>query len=728
MRFCDGCGAPQLVEQASSLAQAQFTKIPEFITRVSSVIRNKLRVGSDILLALVLFAVTALTILPFFSGDFTQNWGSIESAYISDSIFIVNNFPNLGWHPFWYGGFPFHLSYPPLFVSLVAVFHALSTLPIGHSYRILGGLGYSAAPVALYLLAKYLTKNRLASFLTGLTYSLVPTFLPSIAPSHVAFLAVYGEAPHLFGFTLALLSILQLFRCISRPRWHRCVVASILVAGVALSNLIALYGLALLLIAAVLTEVMYRSPNALSLTILVGVFAYGFSAFQYDLSFILSSAQFAGFSGSTFRITAIVALATIVMGTIFVHRIGSRFFARQKQTKPFFFCIIWLAIFFVVIAGSQNWLGLPAVAPQSNRYMPEFDAGVSLSVGLLVMSANELILRFLTTIDSLIKLGSRAAVLGVFFMILLVVSVLSLPHSLAITQPTTDLNNVPEYRVATWLSEHVTDESVFATGTVGFWLNVFSNVRQIRGGSDQGATNAWWADVSYQILTGSDPQISILLAQAWNVKYIVVTFPNASTPYHDYHYPMKFVNVLPLRYYFDGNGVYEVPLQRPALIEAVTAEGALSPTPIHDALERAGLSRYVNLTQNSSNDSGTQVTYTNTNPDTYQISVSHASQDTAILVKMTYEPEWRAVSNGRELQISPIGLDFMIIYPQTQGNYSLDLHFNRSLGEIIGLIVTIITLSSVIAISMLDTRISRGNIKVKHRRTATSNAETLPKT
>jgi hypothetical protein len=355
--------------------------------------------------------------------------------------------------------------------------------------------------------------------------------------------------------------------------------------------------------------------------------------------------------------------------------------------------------------------------------MPEFDAGISLSVGLLVICADKLIIRFLASIRS-VRLGSQAALFGVLFTILLVVSALSLPHSLAITRPTTNLNNVPEYRVATWLSEHVTDESVFATGTVGFWLNVFSNVRQIRGGSDQGATNTWWADVNYQILTGADAQISILLAQAWNVKYIVVPFPNASTPYHDYHYPMKFVNVLALRYYFEGNGVYEIPLQRPALIEAVTARGALSLTPIHDAVDHAGLSRYVNLTQNTPNDSGAQVTYSSIDPDSFQISVSRASQDTAILVKMTYDKEWHARLNGRELEISPIGLDFMIIQPQTEGDYSLDLRFGRSLGQITGLVITIIALSSVVAISVIDFRISRANIRVKYTRVAVSNVET----
>jgi len=681
----------------------------------------------DFALMAALFIITALTIFPYFFGDFTQNFGSIESAYISDSVFIANSFPNVGWYPFWYGGFPFHLSYPPLFVTLVTILHFASGFSIGQSYRILGGVAYSAAPVALFLLSKVLTRDRIGSFFAGLTYAFVPTFLPSIAPPRVDVLALYGEAPHLFGFALALLSIIQLSQYISKPTWHRWASASFLIAGVALSNLIALYGLALLMIAAVLTEFMFRSRNALLLTLLVGGIAYGLCAFQYDPRFIQSSAQFAGSGGIRFHPAEIVGLVATGVSMFLLRRHASRYFARHNQFKVVFFYVAWIAIFFLVIAGGQNWFGLPTIAPQSGRYMPELDAGLSLFAGLLVTTGDQLILRFLARTQSLVRLCSRGVMIAALFSILLIVSALSLPHAIAVTQPTTNLNNVPEYQVATWLSQHVTDESVFATGTVCFWLDVFSNVRQIRGGSDQGSTNPWWTDVAYQINAGADPKISILLAEAWNVRYIVVTFPNASTAYHDYIYPMKFVNVLPLVYYVAGNAVYEVPLLRPALVEPVDAMAALALTPIHDVLDQVSLSRYVNLTQISSNDSGAQVTYTSSNPDSYRISVSDASEDTAILVKMTYDTGWHARLNRKELEVSPIGLDFMILYPQTQGSYSIDLDFEPSLGQNVGLAITIITLGLVTAISLVDLRITRHNVALKNASGAISNSVRDPR-
>lgn len=134
MRFCDGCGTPQPLHPIEIPLKAV----------------NLARRHTDIAAMAVLFLATALTIFPLFTVDFTKNWGSIESAYISDSIFISNNFPNVGWFPFWYGGLPFHLSYPLLFIYSVAALHhdlrsynrAFIPSPIGHSV-----FGHTRSPI-----------------------------------------------------------------------------------------------------------------------------------------------------------------------------------------------------------------------------------------------------------------------------------------------------------------------------------------------------------------------------------------------------------------------------------------------------------------------------------------------------------------------------------------------------------------------------------------------------
>lgn len=697
MRFCDGCGSAQFQQRD------QITEIIERIERLIAPVWGRFRVGSDIVLMAVLFVATALTIFPFFTGEFTQNWGSIESAYIADSIFIVNNFPNLGWYPFWYGGLPFHLSYPPLFIWLVAVIHLMLGVPIGHAYRILGGLAYSTIPLTLYLLAKYLTKSGVAAFFAGITYALVPTFLPTAAPSHVAILVVYGEAPHMLGFSLGLLALVQLLRCMNRPTWPSCLAASILMASVALVNLVALFALAFFLLVAVTTEVLYRTRRAMWTFIFSALLAYGLVAFQYDLGFIIASAQFSTQTGAELTYS-ILLFPALMLGLGIARRFVSKPLSNRPAIKPVFFALLWILLFFVIVAGRWNWFNIPTLAPQPHRYVPEFDAGVSLLIGMLVMSADKLVSGSTTKLRLAFGKALRIPTLGLILMILLISSILALPYSLTITQPTTQVSVVPEYRIANWLSDHVTDESVFATGSVQFWLNVFSNVRQVKGGSDQGATNTWYDSISYQILTGSDPQISILWAQAWNVKYIVVAFPNASTPYHDYSYPHKFDGVLPLRYYYQGHGVFEVALPRPSLFEAISAQGSLTLSTITGVLDTRDVSAYVNLTQIQPGPNGVQVTYTTVNSDLIQVSVANATPDTAILVKMTYDPQWRAECKGASIGVSQFGPDFMITYPQSQGNYQITFRFERSAGETLGLYLTTTTLVAIVLVSVFEFR------------------------
>jgi hypothetical protein len=691
MRFCDGCGTPQ-TELAVNAAEPQATDLLATLERpVKSSMTSPARISQDLLISAFLFTITALTIYPLFLGEFTTNWGSIESAYISDSIFITTNFPNVGWFPFWYGGLPLHVSYAPLFIYAVAILHDMSGLSVPYSYRILTAIGYSAAPAVLYFFAKFLTKSRLAGFLAGLTYSFVPTFIPlpySTAPSHIGILTVYGEGPHLFGFTLSLLAIWLMLRCMAKPTSLRILLGAVTMASVALTNLIALYGLALLVVCAVATEVIYRNDPGIRAFAVAGLITCGLVAFQYTPSFIMASAPppVSPVSASNALRYSILMLSALALIVILVRRRFSGPLSLRPNTKASFFVIFWLILLGTIMI-SYVWFNLIPLAPQPQRYVPEFDAGVASLIGLIVAKVDRTVFG-LPTLSGRIKWARWTMVAGVILILVLVNTLFLLPVSLSVTQPSPSVADVPEYRIATWLSTHVKDESIFATGTVGFWLNVFSNVRQIRGGSDQAVTNTWATAVSYQILTGSNPQISILWAQAWNVKYIVVTYPNASTAYHDYVFPNKFEGILPMPYYYEGNGIFEVQLNHPGLAEAVSATKALSLNPISDVLDTRDLLAYVRLSQNETNSTAT-VNYAVVNPDMLTLSITNAIQDTAILVKMTYDPGWSADLNGTPINIFPFGPDFMITYPQSLGNYQLTFHFERSTQELIGLVVTL---------------------------------------
>lgn len=177
------------------------------------------------------------------------------------------------------------------------------------------------------------------------------------------------------------------------------------------------------------------------------------------------------------------------------------------------------------------------------------------------------------------------------------------------------------------------------------------------------------------------------------MKYIVVTFPNATTAYHDYLAPDKFNGVLALRYYYEGFGVYEVPLPQPALVQCISAQTAASLQPISSILDKQDLSNYLNLV--NSPPANPRVTYLIPNPEQIVISVSNASTDTAILVKMSFDERWHANLDGKPISISAIGPRFMIASPQASGNYQLVLTLRHSMGELAGYLLSLITIVAV---------------------------------
>jgi len=655
----------------------------------------------DALLALIVFAVTVLTIYPMFSGDFNQNWGAMESAFLSDAVFVVNNYPHLGWYPYWYGGLSFYLSCLPSLPYLVAGLHFLRAWTIGHAYRVITGVAYAATPASLYGLTKLVSKSRVAALIAGLAYSLVPTFLLGLVPSHMEILAIYGEAPHVFTLPFVLLATAQLLRCMRRPSTLGYLTTAILVAVVALTNLIALLAFALFALLALATEIVYgKAGQAMQVFVLSALLSYGLVAFQYDLQFIQSLAAFdvPGVPGGSLVgllsspwLPAYFIISMMIPGLLLALHSS---LGKAERSNAGFLALIWIAVFGTIVIGKQ--LFDMSLAPQPFSYTPELDLGVAFLVGLLaagvVEKAVTLRRESSQSFKHIIRIGMTLFILAVLIFSS-TTSLLTL--SSQVTTPATSITDAPEYNIAQWLSAHMTDERVYATGTPAYWLNAFSNVQQMGGDSERGAVNRWWAPVENEIDTGLDPRLSVMWSEAWNVKYIVVTFPNATTTYYDYAYPEKFNDNLPLRYYYQGFGIYEVPLPQPALVQAVSAQAARSLHPISSVSDANALSNYIHIVDTSV--PGTRVSYTRPNPDELSIHVSNASSDTAILVKMTYDQGWEAqLEDGSPISLSQIGPDFIVAYPQKSGEYRLDLHFNTSTSQFLGWFTTVTTLLLVV--------------------------------
>jgi len=650
---------------------------------------------------IAVFLLNLVLAYPLLTGEYTAYVGSIESAFISDARFIAENYPNLTWNPLWYAGFPFHFSYSPVLPYLTAVAqYAYPYVSVSQAYRIITALSYCLCPFTLYIFVRYLTKRDVAAWIAAVTYSIAPStmyfLIPGLgsfassfsnAPWSIVVLTVFGEGPHTTALAACPVAALAFLHALRNPRPRNYVFAGLATAYVALTNLIGFFSLFLILLILFYSELILGNvTRKLKTALLCVVISYGLVAFEYDISFVTMEAKYTATApGLSFPPLTTFILVLIAFPFVWIF---SSYAGKRRDLQPLLISSLWFALF-AIIACLWYFYLIP-LAPQPNRYIPEVDMGFAMLLGTVLASILPARLGGTRLSIPVGKMLSRVALVTAILVLLLFSSIPFIQSSWNLTKPTSDIAQTPEYVISEWLSEHVHDERVYATGTVAFWLNVFSDVPQLRGGSDAAGINPWWAHVTYQINTGSNGSLAVLWCKAFNIRFVVVNYPNASTPYPDYSFPQKFEGILPLRFFYKGFGIFEVPLARPELVQAVRRNDFQMLPPISSVLDYESLKAYVDLVEGPGYEAECRYKILRANEIT--IEVSNSTKDTALLVKMTYDNGWKAFVDNSEISITAVGPHFMLLHPNLAGSYQIRLTYMRSVYELMGLAITAGTL------------------------------------
>jgi len=648
--------------------------------------------------SIAIFLLNLALVFPLFTGEYTAHIGSIESAFISHARFIAENYPNLTWNPLWYAGFPFHFFYMPLMPYLVAVAHwAYPSISISQAYRIITGLSYCLGRVTLYVFVKYLTKRDSAAWIAAITYSITPStmyfVIPSLgnfassfsnAPWSLVVLTVFGEGPHITALTVCPIAALAFLHALRNPRPRNYVFAALATGCVALINLVGFFSLFLILLILFYSElILGNAMKKLKTALTCLVIAYGLVAFQYDISYV---AVFLPYAEIRFAPTTAFMVVLIAVPLVWMF---SSYAGKRRNLQLLLISSLWFAVFAIITC--LWYFYLIQLAPQGNRYIPEADMGFAILLGTLspsILTSRRQGIRL--PIPARPKMLLKTTAVAIILVLLVFSSMPFLQSPWTLTKPAVDITETPEYVISEWLSEHVHDERVYATGTIAFWLNAFSNVPQLRGGGDGAAINPWWSHVTYQINTGSNGSLAALWCKALNIRFIVVNYPNASTPYPDYRFPQKFEGVLPLRFFYKGFGIFEVPLARPELVQAVRWNDFGRLPQISSVLDYDNLKAYVDLVEGPNE--GAECKYKILRANEITIEVSNSTKDTALLVKMTYDDLWKAFVNNNEISITAVGPHFILLHPNLSGSYQIRLSYVRSVYELMGLTTTACTL------------------------------------
>jgi hypothetical protein len=316
-----------------------------------------------------------------------------------------------------------------------------------------------------------------------------------------------------------------------------------------------------------------------------------------------------------------------------------------------------------------------------------------------------------------------------------------------------DISSKPEFindTIQGRISMPYTDQSLAVR-------NSFTNQYQVYGYYEQGITNPY-ADELFSVSSGyHNANLTILYLKAANVARLYVNTEEGDRDkivIERLNGTLLYVHNAGDRYAY-----FQIPLANPSFAQAVDGLQAESVQKLEpgcrvmfkdtycgsvgeefvstDSAEIKYLAAYVNLTQTpyGSNTTYTaynpnidaassrvtiqniNVTMTMHDPDHYTISVRNATVTTAIIVKMTHDSGFSASVNGKKLRITSIGPDFMLISPNMQGNYDIKLSYGIGKVAYIGAIISIL---SVLGLSVyFIVRKIRGESKGRARKKET---------
>jgi hypothetical protein len=651
----------------------------------------------------VLFLVNAFVTLRLFHSDYIAQMPSIEGAFIGLARYIRDHFPDLTWMPLWYGGIPFPDSYPPLLHTLVAAVSGLGRIDIGLAYHAVTAMLYSLGPVTLYWAARRMGAGRLPAFLAALGYSLLSPSIwlgPEIrhdiggwfAPSRLDAMVRWGEGPHIASLTLLPLALGAMHTAWQRrrPAWYFA--AALAMALVVLSNWIGAMALALIAGAYLLAGFSAAWLPLWARMAAMAVWAYALAAPFVTPSTIATIMANAPLVAGGYKANYLLQ-ATFLAGALLL-----AWGLRKAQVEPRGRFGILLLYLTAAITLCAYWFKL-SIIPQPERYHLEMDMAFWLAVGLLC-GADPLVragppgpaLRLVEAASSERGEADRGVGRGPGGPphdrkggwpgagILLPIAALAVPiaihqHRRAqdIEKPI-DIQSTVEYEISHWLGAHLRDQRVFAPGTIGFWMQSFSDTPMLTGGFDNGMRNTFLQDVNYQIYAGDRQDTMLAWLKAFGVSAIIGGGPKSREFYHPYAHPEKF-DGLPEIWRDGPDVIYSVPRRRASLAHVMLPSDLVEERP--PAYYAKPLEHYLAALDDPSLPDADFVWR-----GTGAAVVSGNFQPEHILsVQVTWDKGWRARVRGQARRVWQDKLGQMVVEPLCDGPCTVELGYDGGMEQ-----------------------------------------------
>ncbi len=619
--------------------------------------------------ALLLFLLNLWLVHELLFTEYLDYMGSIEGTHIALSRWTLENWRDLTWFPLWYGGVPYQNAYPPLHSLITAAVAGALGLTPAHAYHAVTAVLYSLGPAALFLLALQLGRSVAVGAAVGMMYSLLSPsafLMPSVLsdagslwhPRRLQALIRYGEAPHVGSLTLVPLALLVVMIALDkrRPAWW--LAAALAAASVALTNWLGGMAFAFAVAAWLLARsegVWWKNWAA---AVLLGLWAYAIACPWIPPSTVMAVRRnerwLSGELSPGRWIWALAALAVVVL-LLWIFR-------RFRAPATIRFAALFLFPMALIPLAAEY--GRLKLMPQPERYHLEMEMALVLLVAFIGKAALE-------------RMRARTrVVLSVLLIAACLYPALRYRrYARAFIRPA-DIRSTIEYRVADWIDGNLQGRRVFAAGSHGFWLNVFTDTPQFAGGFDQAAVNPNLTHLKYQIVTGENAQdregeIAILELKALGVDAVAVSAPGSREVFKPYRNPRKFEGLLPVLWRQEGDTIYSVNRRRPSLAHVIRREDLPVRVP-ESGLDVDAFRPYVEAIEDPARPAAEMRWRTR-----HSALVTAAMRAGEILsVQMSHHPGWRAEVNDVRKTVYGDHLGQLVVEPECESVCTVELVYD----------------------------------------------------
>ena len=614
--------------------------------------------------ALALFCINAGLVWRLFRIPYTQYMGSIEAAYVGLARYIIAHFPDLTWFPLWYGGIPYPDTYPPLLHFTVAGVAAAARISPALAYHIVTAVFYALGPVTVFWAAWWLGAGRVPAWLAALGYSLVSPscFLVReirvdsggwFGARRLTTLLPFGEGPHLASLMFLPLAIALLHVALAKRRPVYYVLAGLALAATVLTNWIGAVALALGAGAYLFAGFEARPVRQWLTAAGLALYAYCIALPYVSPSTVATIHANAPLVGGKFETSP----AHLAIAAAFIAGFAALAWAlrRTRLAAPARFALLFLYAT-ASITLTAYWCRF-SLLPQPQRYHLEMDLAFWMAVALVAAPVYA-------------RLPRRAAAIVCCAVLLAAgpIWIFQLHRARGMEKPI-DIQTTAEFRVSRWLGEHMPGRRVFAPGTIGFWMNAFSDTPMMTGGFDNGMRNVLLQHIIFQEYFGDSVEVGLGWLKAFGVDAIVGGDAQSREVYHPYAHPGKF-HALPVLWRDSTEVIYAVPRGSSSLAHAVRAADLVTETPV--AYELKAARGYLAALDDPT-----------LPPADFRWTGTGAARITANLrpehllsVQVTFDKGWHASVKGAPRRIWGDKLGQIVIEPRCDGACAVDLVYD----------------------------------------------------